>query len=103
MVAASRWFAEVGPTSQHGKLLWPLQDTGEALARSFIVFVTNQLFNLSVGLDPTDCTDPLRGYLTPVWGVAIRETGTLPSARYAKELSRGWDGGCRGSLTTSAA
>ena len=40
---------------------------------------------------------------TPVWGVAIRETGTLPSARDAKELSRGWDGGCRGSLTASAA
>ena len=103
MVAASRWFAEVGPTSQHGKLLWPLQDTGEALVRSFIVFVTNQLFNLSVGVDPTDSTESLHGYLTPVWGVAIRETGTRSSARDAKELSRGWDGGCRGSLTASAA
>ena len=34
--------------------------------RSFIVFVTNQLFNLSVGVDPTYCTESLHGYLTLV-------------------------------------
>ena len=57
--------------------------------RSFIAFGKEPIIHLA---GKVDSTDPTKGYLTPVWGVAIRETGLRPSARDAKELSRGWDG-----------